>query len=144
MSEDTPTPIDLNTAPITMEQFSSNIQNDILAYVECECGSRSFLPASVCYKCKDVSKKYSSWKKVDWEGNILTFSITYVPPPDLADISPYASIIVSFGEGLNISAILSAKINPFKPPLDLIGKKIVPDFIQRPNGKKILGMKVIE
>lgn len=133
--------IDLNSAPATIEQFVQNIHSGILAYVECECGYKTFLANTYCPICKKEHPDTAKWKKIESPGTIVSYCVTYVSPPELSDIVPYVSLIADFGDNLRISAILKEKIDPAKPPTDLIGKKIIPDFIERPNGK-ILGMKL--
>jgi uncharacterized OB-fold protein len=127
--------------PFTIEQFMKNIQNGILAAAVCDCGYRTFLAASVCPKCGKSSNQH--WEPVTGPGSILTYCVTYVGPPELADITPYIAIIVGFGDELRISAVLSYPLDPLHPPEDLIGKSVRVQFIDRPGGK-ILGMIIVQ
>jgi uncharacterized OB-fold protein len=126
----------LDMAPKSMVQFGKNIQNGILAYIEYGCGHKNFLTQPFCQKCQKTIES-AKWKKVDFDGIIKTYCVTYVTPPELTDMAPYISIIAEFGEGLRISAILDMKFDPNSPPINLIGKKIKHKFIDRPNGKII-------
>ena len=134
--------LDPKNNPISMEYFIKNLNQGYFACVVCECGARTFIASAICPKCKQPREKHSKWVPISWSGTIQTFCITYVGPPELADITPYISTIVNFGEDLNISAILNQKFDPYKPPLDLINKEVEVALLDRPDGKKILGVAV--
>lgn len=131
----------MDKQPLTIEQFMKNIDDEILAYIECGCGEKRFLTVPLCRKCGKSTEEIARWQIIDWAGEIKTYCIVYVGPPELKDISPYCSVIVSFGDGLQISAILDEEINFKNPPTNLIGQKVVHSFIERGDGKKILAMK---
>lgn len=131
----------LENLPITIEQFMKNIDNGVLAFIRCECGAKRFLTVPICTECGKACSDDGKWEKITSEGEIKTYCVVYVGPPELKDISPYCSVIVSFGEGLQISAILDEKIDFMEPPTNLIGKKIKPSFIKRDENHNILGMK---
>ncbi len=134
----------LRNAPLTMVQFMDNIDHGILACIECGCGYRSFTPFSHCPQCGKLSREHAKWQEVKGEAKVQTYCVVYVPPPALSDMVPYCSMIVSFGKGLNVSAILDRKLDPLHPPRDLIGKSVKPSFIPRGENHSILAMKLVE
>ncbi len=132
---------DLHNTPKTQIQFMNLINKDILAFVQCDCGYASFLITDVCPKCKGNTR----WKIITSHGTgkIVSYCVVYVGPPELMDITPYISVIVDFGAGLRISAILSMKFDMNNPPMDLIGKSVSVKCLERPN-RKILGVELVQ
>jgi uncharacterized OB-fold protein len=130
-------------APKTMIQFISNLRNGILSYVECDCGHRTFQASIVCPKCHQNAEKTARWKIIETEGKIITYTAVFVGPPQLADITPYLLAIVNFGTNLQIAALINIKLDPNNLPSDLIGKKVKPEILIRPEGP-ILSVKLVE
>ncbi len=133
--------IKLKDIPISIYSFKQNIQNHILAYVECNCGFKTILASPFCPKCKQVRSKNTKWQQVNSPGEIHSYCVTYVGAPELKDITPYIAIIVDFGDGLKMSSILYEDFDPRSPPDDLIGQKVKHDFLKRPDGTSILIMR---
>lgn len=134
-------PTEAALEPMTMEQFVKNIQNGKLCGVKCDCGYATFLTTPLCPQCHIPRDKASKWIPITTKGTIASYCVTYVGPPELADLCPYGSLIVDFGSGLRISAILNQKLDPMNPPSNLIGKQVEVSIMDRPYGK-ILGMKL--
>ncbi len=130
---------DLVNTPKTQIQFVNLINKDVLAFVQCDCGYASFLINDTCPLCNAKTR----WKIVNWNGKIVSYCVVYVGPPELMDISPYISVIIDFGAGLRISAILSMKFDANRPPMDLIGKSVSVKCLERPN-RKILGVQLVQ
>ena len=130
---------DLENAPKTQIQFINFVNKGVLASIECDCGYSSFLISDQCPTCKGNTR----WKIVNWNGTIASYCVVYVGPPELMDITPYTTAIVDFGRNLRISAIVNTKFDINNPPVDLIGKKVAPKILERPN-RKIIGVDLIK
>ena len=127
--------------PITLQQYRMNIQAQVLAFVECSCGFKTFVPTVYCPQCKRPRPQDTTWQKIEGSGKISSYCVIYVGPPELRDLIPYISVIVDFGEGLRITSLLLEPFDGQHPPEDLIGTEVVPNFLLREDDTRLLVMR---
>ncbi|MHA1734136.1 MAG: Zn-ribbon domain-containing OB-fold protein [Promethearchaeota archaeon] len=112
--------------PFTEEQWVKFKMEKRLAYVECrECGSKTVIPMGRCKKCGSGEL---DWKESAGRGKIYTYTITFVPPPQLASIAPYVSAVVELAEGVRLNGIVTGIPNVNSCPDDLVGKDVTLEF----------------
>ncbi|MEM4576012.1 MAG: Zn-ribbon domain-containing OB-fold protein [Candidatus Nezhaarchaeales archaeon] len=96
--------------PPTIESFYKFIAEGRLMGVKCKkCGNVMVPPRPLCDKClsRDVE-----WVQMKGEGELVTFTIIHIPPPQFASLAPYTVAIVKLDEGPKISGIVKGVTQP--------------------------------
>ncbi|MHA1820020.1 MAG: Zn-ribbon domain-containing OB-fold protein [Promethearchaeota archaeon] len=127
---------------VSLQNYQKHLEKGIFTIIECECGFKTTLPLPTCPNCGKSLKESGHWAMMDKPAKIVSYCVTYVGPPELSDLTPYASLILDFGDGLRISALLDEDFKKKAPPDDLIGKDVRVKIIKRLYGN-ILGAHLI-
>ncbi len=79
--------------------------------------------------CPDCRSSEGEWRELKGSGRILTYTVIYVAPPQLALLAPYVSAIVELSEGVRLPGMVKfvepAKVKigmkvqvGFEPPME--------------------------
>ncbi len=106
----------------TIENFYAYCSQRKLMGVVCsKCGNIMVPPRLSCYKCNSPDL---DWVGLKGRGNLLTYSIVHVAPPQFQTMVPYVVGIVKLEEGASLPGI----IKPKKMEAIKIGMELVVDF----------------
>jgi len=94
----------MENSPFTIEQFYKFMSQGKLMMAQCtECGNFMLPPKPICDKC--FSDKLE-WKKLTPKGELETYTIIHVAPPQFQFMAPYAVGIVKFKEGVKLPGMI--------------------------------------
>lgn len=112
--------------PFTIEYWKKQVAAGRLMFVECQaCGHKTVIPAPRCNACGSHEQ---AWREAQGAGTIYTYTITFVPPPQLASIAPYVAAVVELAEGVRLNGVIQGA-DPTTLPEDLIGKPVEKAFL---------------
>lgn len=88
----------------TTEEFYRFCSEDKFMAVRCKkCGKLILPPAALCPICYSDSLE---WVKLTGEGEVITYTIIYVPTIEFQEIIPYGFVVVKLDEGVNFVGIV--------------------------------------
>ncbi|GAB4321562.1 MAG: hypothetical protein Kow0069_25930 [Promethearchaeota archaeon] len=123
--------------PLTEASWVKLVQERRLLLAYCaDCGRHAVVPSS---KCKACGSSNVAWKDASGKGTIYSYTITFVPPPQLATIAPYCAAVVDLEEGARVNAIITG-VDAAALPRDLVGAKVELDFLEL-DGRVLLAFR---
>lgn len=110
----------------TIEQFYKNIGQKKLMGGKCrKCGKIHMPPRPLCDKC--LSTEFE-WAEMPQKGELLTYTVIHVAPPQFQNMAPYAVGIIQLENGVKLPGIIKGV------PLDKIriGMPLKVEFEETP------------
>ncbi len=91
-------------APFTIEQFYRFMNEGKLMGAKCiKCGKIMLPPRPICIQCYSENLE---WIKLENKGNLLTYTIIHVAPPQFQHLVPYAVGIIELEKGLKLPGMI--------------------------------------
>jgi uncharacterized OB-fold protein len=110
------------TTPFTIESFYKFVGEGKLMAAKCsKCGTMLLPPRPMCTKCFSTNFE---WIKLGGKGELLSYTVIYISPPQFESMTPYIVGIVKLEEGLNLPGM----IRGVEPEKIRVGMTLTVDF----------------
>lgn len=110
------------TNPFTIEGFYKFVSEGKLMAAKCsKCGAMLLPPRPLCTKCFSTDFE---WIELSGRGELLSYTVIHVSPPQFESMAPYIVGIVKLEEGLRLPGM----IRGVEPEKIRVGMALMVDF----------------
>jgi len=110
------------TKPFNIEGFYKFVSEGKLMAAKCsKCGTMLLPPRPLCTKCFSTDFE---WVKLSGRGELLSYTVIHISPPQFESMAPYTVGIVKLEEGLRLPGM----IRGVEPEKIRVGMALTVDF----------------